>query len=324
MNSRERVLTALRRGMPDRIPWVEHSVAPTIRAALMGCEPEQADWIEFAQFIGLDAVTYMGLQPMYVTSAATSSGHSRSAGGGLHSRDDWSAWVQTWPDPRSPAHFADLERFIARVRRTDLAVAYVGALAVDLVIQSWGIERFAYLLADEPAFVLEMLDRITEWNLIFHEELCRRDLDFLYTGHDLTHNRGTFLSRRFLHREVFPREMAVAKQITLPWIYHCCGNFSSIAEELIAHGCSALDPFQPECMDIVAFKKQYGHRVAVKGNVSLYSLMLGTPDEVEAEVRDKLARLAPGGGYIISSAHSLYGDCQPDNVARMAAVIRNQ
>jgi uroporphyrinogen decarboxylase len=191
------------------------------------------------------------------------------------------------------------------------------------MIQSWGIERFSYLLADEPGFVQGMMDQVTDWNIVFHQELCERDLDFVYTGHDLAHTRGTFMSPRYLRTEVFPREKAVAQQITRPWIYHCCGDFSTVAEDIMDHGCSGIDPFQPEAIDIVQFKARHGHRVCVKGNVSMDALMFRTPDAVEREVRDKIAALAPGGGYIISSAHSIYGACKPENVVRMARAIRD-
>jgi hypothetical protein len=56
--------------------------------------------------------------------------------------------------------------------------------------------------------------------------------------------------------------------------------------------------------------------------MSMHSLMWGTPDDVEAEVRDKIAKLAPGGGYIAASAHSVYGVCKPENVVRMGEAIR--
>ena len=72
----------------------------------------------------------------------------------------------------------------------------------------------------------------------------------------------------------------------------------------------------------MAFKEQYGDRVSVKGNVSLQSLMWGTPDDVDAEVREKVAKLAPGGGYIAASAHSIYGACKPENVVRLGEAIR--
>jgi len=36
MKPRERVLTALRRGIPDQVPWMEISVDETLQVSLMG------------------------------------------------------------------------------------------------------------------------------------------------------------------------------------------------------------------------------------------------------------------------------------------------
>ena len=322
MNSRLRVMTALNRGQPDRVPWIEHSVAAPIQAAIMGRKPEDVDPFEFAQTIGLDAVAFMGLQPVASSRAETSEGDSRYSGGRLSSRSDWEAWVETWPDPNSGQLYEGLDNFIEKGRRTDLALCYVSAHATDPLLYSWGIDRYALLTADDLAFVREMMDRITDWCVLFHQQLCRRDLDFLWVCHDLAHKHGTFFSSEYLRREDFPRERRVASEITLPWMYHSCGDFSSVAEDMIAQGCNAIEPFQPEAIDIWAFKKQYGHRVCVKGNVCMDVLMFRDREAVEREVREKIAQLAPGGGYICSSAHSIYGACKPENVVHMGEAIR--
>jgi uroporphyrinogen decarboxylase len=36
-----------------------------------------------------------------------------------------------------------------------------------------------------------------------------------------------------------------------------------------------------------------------------FPLSRGTPEDVEAVVRERIARLAPGGGYILSSGNSV-------------------
>lgn len=80
---RKRVLTALQLGQPDRVPWFEHSIAPAIRADIMHCSREAADLIEFAEMIGLDAVTFMGSQPLLR--------------GNLRTRSDWEGnWNRRW------------------------------------------------------------------------------------------------------------------------------------------------------------------------------------------------------------------------------------
>jgi uroporphyrinogen decarboxylase len=71
-------------------------------------------------------------------------------------------------------------------------------------------------------------------------------------------------------------------------------------------GFDGLNPIDPMCMDIVALKQRVAGRLGLIGNVDLrYTLTLGTPAEVEAEVKAKIEALAPGGGYCLSSANSV-------------------
>jgi uroporphyrinogen decarboxylase len=46
--------------------------------------------------------------------------------------------------------------------------------------------------------------------------------------------------------------------------------------------------------------------LSLVGNVDLsYTLTRGSPEEVDAEVRDLIRDLAPGGGYALASANSI-------------------
>lgn len=54
------------------------------------------------------------------------------------------------------------------------------------------------------------------------------------------------------------------------------------------------------------------------GNIDLhYTLTLGTPEEVEREVKEKIERVGEGGGYILASANGLTHYCKPENVLAM-------
>ena len=69
---------------------------------------------------------------------------------------------------------------------------------------------------------------------------------------------------------------------------------------------SLADHIEPKAMDIVAIKRDWEHRFCVIGNIDLcYTLPRGTPKEVEEEVRLRIEQLAPGGGYVLSSANSI-------------------
>jgi uroporphyrinogen decarboxylase len=76
-------------------------------------------------------------------------------------------------------------------------------------------------------------------------------------------------------------------------------------------------------MDIGKMKAQYGSRVCLIGNIDLdYTLTLGTPEEVDKEVKERIAVAGKGGGYIISSANSLTDYCKIDNVWAMSKALK--
>jgi len=59
------------------------------------------------------------------------------------------------------------------------------------------------------------------------------------------------------------------------------------------------------------------------GNIDLdYTLTLGAPEEVDREVKERIATVGAGGGYIITSANSLTDYCKTENVWAMANAIK--
>jgi 5-methyltetrahydrofolate--homocysteine methyltransferase len=72
-------------------------------------------------------------------------------------------------------------------------------------------------------------------------------------------------------------------------------------------------------MDIDAVKKKWGQKLCLIGNLNLDStLTLGTPDDVRAEVYERIRTIGPGGGYMVASSNSIT-DYVP--LANMKALI---
>ncbi len=75
-------------------------------------------------------------------------------------------------------------------------------------------------------------------------------------------------------------------------------------------------------MDIAQLKKKYGHLICLMGNIDLhYTLTRGTPEETEAEVKQRILELGPGGGYILASSNGLTAYCKPENVLAMSRAL---
>jgi 5-methyltetrahydrofolate--homocysteine methyltransferase len=71
-------------------------------------------------------------------------------------------------------------------------------------------------------------------------------------------------------------------------------------------------------MDIVDTKNKWGDRLCLLGNINLDStLTLGTPDEVRAEVYERIRTIGPGGGYMVSSSNSITDYVPLENMKAM-------
>ncbi|MBS7634071.1 hypothetical protein KEJ34_01015 [Candidatus Bathyarchaeota archaeon] len=99
----------------------------------------------------------------------------------------------------------------------------------------------------------------------------------------------------------------------LPAVLHSDGNVTPLMEDIVKMGFDGLQSLQPNA-DIVAVKRAWGDRICLMGNLDLdYLLTLGTPREVEAEVKKLISSVAPGGGFILSTTNVLTRYVPPEN-----------
>ena len=92
--------------------------------------------------------------------------------------------------------------------------------------------------------------------------------------------------------------------------------------DIVDCGFTALHPIEPKAMDIDWVKREYGRRLCLIGNIDLgYTLTRGTPAEVDAEVKERIRTVAPGGGYCVGSSNSVtdYVPLENYNAMREAA-----
>jgi len=109
-----------------------------------------------------------------------------------------------------------------------------------------------------------------------------------------------------------------AAEVKLPWVFHSCGDVTLLFDDFMTLGFDGFNPFQPPVMDINAMHDRYGGKICFWGNIDLtYTLSYGTPEEVENEVKQRIAKLAPNGSYILSTANSIIDSCKTENILAM-------
>jgi len=195
-----------------------------------------------------------------------------------------------------------------------------------------GVEQILADLALAPDLARAIIGRIRA----FYEEYAARlfaaagaELDLLLTGDDFGSQGGPLVSpamwTEFL-QEGFARYIELAHEHRIRVMHHTCGAVRPLIPRFIRCGLDVLQSLQPEAagMDPASLKAEFGADLAFHGGLSIQrTLPFGTPAEVAAEVRERIAALAPGGGYILGTAHNLQADVPVANLLAMLAAHRD-
>ena len=110
--------------------------------------------------------------------------------------------------------------------------------------------------------------------------------------------------------------VAGLESLGAPVIMHNDGQIWDVLDDLVDTGIKGFHPVEKAAgMDLKKVKDRYRGKLCPIGNVNNKTTMVsGSPDDVKDEVLDCLKTGAPGGGYIISTDHSLHDDIPLENV----------
>jgi uroporphyrinogen-III decarboxylase len=331
MTSRQRVLTALHRRQPDRVPYCELGIDRALAQRLMGWgQPaSQASNLEanaysvdeakaLAAFLHLDNICYVLRAPVYAKKEAGQDGRLFYGEGLIKSEADLP--LLQLPDPYEDVLYAEAEQFVRQ--KGEYAAWFVTRIGIFPTMLSMGTEEFCVALYDNRPFIEAVLDRYCDWIAVVAGRACQLGFDVFVSTDDMAFNTAPFFSPKVFRDLVLPRYQRVAKKITLPWIIHSDGNLLPFVDDLLSVGIAGLHPNEKGAMDIRAMKRTYGDRLCLLGNVDLNLLGMGSPDAVDREVRELIRDVGPGGGYIVTSGNSLAGYLLPDNVLALSRAVQ--
>jgi hypothetical protein len=340
MNARQRVLAALQGEEHDRVPYMELYIDEHFSRRLLDLPPidlptpmsgtapmtcayfggHSYDPLDLARALDLDGLC-MSVQPQIYFKARLVEGQYFVEGGLIHRRDDLEK-VEL-PDPDDVRIYAPARQFIERFRPLGYAIGCFINLGSDPVVLSMGWDHFCYALYDDPELVEILFDMYSSWYARAVKHICTLGFDFIWAGDDIAFNSGPMISPRVFRQLFLPHYQRVAKEITIPWIFHTDGNFLPILDDLLSLKMNALHPIEPDAVDIVEVKRRVEGRVTLIGNIDINALSLASPEEVQALTRDTIRRVARDGRFILSSSNSITRSCQVENVLAMVHTARH-
>jgi uroporphyrinogen decarboxylase len=233
-----------------------------------------------------------------------------------------------WPDPLDEGRYVGLREQAKELKEnTDYAVI---ATTVDsgFFERSWyvcGWERFFTSLVAEPTFAVALMEKICDiqmqrWDRFLQE--VGQYADVIAIGDDIAIHNSPVMSPEMYRKIVKPIQAKfyrfIKERTDAKLLYHSCGNVSPLIDDLIEIGVDALNPVQVSAVDMDSkqLNKRFGGKICFWGGIDTQRVLpFGSPDDVRAEVRRRIADLAPG--YVLSAVHNIQDDVSPENICAM-------
>ena len=343
MSSRQRVMTAARLQVPDRVPRtvpLEIGVYEKLKAHLGTAEVARAFKVDLG-WVGPDPSRQAPDYSVYFRRPGVTWdewGRGRIWDAEMHyaeylypleraeTVDEILAYP--WPDLTEPYRYDGVAERVAAYHAQGLAVC--GGLEETVFEIAWqlrGMDRlFADMISqDEKAAIV--LDQITDRRAVTARAYALAGVDILDVGDDVGMQDRLLMSRRMWTQWLRPRLEKViqaARDVNpdiLVW-YHSDGKISDLVPDLMAAGVQILNPVQPECVDHRWIKRTYGSELAFAGGLGVQSVLpFGSPEQVREHVRETIQTLGEGGGLIVGPSHVMERDTPLENIFAMLKAI---
>jgi uroporphyrinogen decarboxylase len=353
MNGAERLLTALKRGIPDRVPHMELAYNESSVIGIARHFTDNVPAVNYFQRMSVEEkiklfdALLLFIEELDVDGVALRILSKTEDIDQNHVRDGWGVTYLLSPAGDSPVVSgpikteADLAGYRApEVTDADLlSLAYGGSKikgrrGVVMALRcsfrlSWsllgGLKYLLIAYRRNPPMVHRLMRMTTDYLIQAIDKSAALGAEIFAMDGDLAYDSGTFMSPAQFREFVKPYYIEIvnaAHRHKIPIAKHSDGDLRPILPDLVEAGFDGIHPIQPQCMDLGEIKKAYGGRVCILGNVDcMYVLTRGTEADVVADVRRALGQGAAGGGYIITSSNTIHPDVKPEHYITMVKAI---
>ena len=343
MQNAERVVTALKGGKPDKVPFILNTVMINVQEQIVRHKIEEptynglnnAGWLgspaenaqvvpaltvipEAAKKIGLDAIQIQVLPPMFLNWVVKDGDACVSQG--LIDGENALRQIQM-PDPDDEKLLKSVDEMIKRYKG-DFAMGARIRLGVSPALLSMGMENIAAFYADEDETLPRTIEMFTDWSRRMNKNLSELDFDFFWAFDDVAFTSSLLISPDMFRKFFKDNMKKAASTISKPWIYHSDGNYQLLLDDIVDIGAYGIHPIEKGSMDTRWLKETYGEKLCMVGNVDINYILKDAPlGEVDREVKNCIDLLGPGGGYILSDSNSIPAWCSPENVIEMGRAV---
>ena len=349
MNNRQNVLEALRRGSPQSVPfdfvlcpsqietfrektgtddYMEHFAFP-FRYIEPNATDKNTDYKKYYTDLPPDAQPLNWNPEWGIYGKASGTAHFQ---GMLHPMQDFTGIEQfaayPLPDFEQAYRWAGVDNRVRALKDDDLiAVANMQMTIFEISWYMRGMDNFIIDMMINPDLSEFLLERVTALREIMAANYAKSGVDILMLGDDIGSQRDMMIDPQLWRDVLKPklrRVIEAAKRVNpdILIFYHSDGNITKVIPDLIEVGIDVLNPIQPECMDPVVLKNEYGDVLSFWGAVGTQSVLpFYTKDEVKEECKKLIEQVGRGGGLLLAPTHVIEPEVPFENIMAFLEAI---
>jgi hypothetical protein len=150
------------------------------------------------------------------------------------------------------------------------------------------------------------------------------------TGTDFGTQSGPFISPKAYRQLYLPFHRAINDWVhrNTGWktFIHSCGSVVALIPAFIEAGFDILNPVQTSAagMNPATLKAQFGEKITFWGGGvdTQRTLPFGKPEEVRAEVRERMRTFGLGGGFVFNTIHNVQARVPAENLVALYEAVR--
>ena len=328
MLSRERVLTAVARQEPDRVPmycwlfWLEQF--PEI-------ERRFGTVRDFYERLHLDLVQSFPTQPLLP---------ERNINDHIVAPGDEARPDARSPEDPAPEHlysmaealetpFCDPDDADLYAEIRDDVHYHKGRKGRAVFVQTPGVfesatgilgfQQVLEAIIADPQPLRDLFEKIGRWSARYVDNALDAGADVIHISDDWGTSHGLLASPEFLATQVAPAERLIterARRRGAPLSLHSDGCIWKAMELVLDLGFTVLHPVHKSAgMSAGAFKTRYGDRLCMYGGLDVRATLGIRPAAaVRAEIAETMAHAKAGGGLVFCTSHTPGPECSVDDL----------
>lgn len=235
-----------------------------------------------------------------------------------------------FPDPDAPGRYRDAEALVKKFSRDFVVIGDIEVTVFSLAHQLVGMEKLLVDMMMEADYVVPLFEACAEFQTQVGLRLIEKGVDAIWFGDDFGTQVSLIIPPETFREQLKPHYKRMvdrfrqARPDIIP-ILHCDGAVAELLDDIREIGFEVFNPVQPGVPGHLPaeMKERFGNQFIFWGAVDQQDLLpKGTDEELTADIREKIAVLGNGGGYMIAPAHIIQHDVSPERVMKFIGLCR--